>query len=83
MNSGNCPYCGEPLEEGRICADGGTAPYWLPRNSELTKPILSAKAVREVGGQVLGNASRFGFLQTRSALTGFCKSCNIFITFKN
>lgn len=83
MNRGNCPYCGGPLEAGEIRAARGTAPYWLPQNSEISKPILSEKAVREVGGQVLGKASRFGFLQTQSALTGFCKSCNIFITFTN
>ena len=81
MNRENCPYCGRPLEEGRICAARGTVPYWLPQNSEISKPILSGKAVRESGGQVLGKASGFGFLQTESTLTGFCKFCNIFVTF--
>lgn len=77
----NCPYCGKPFEEGRICAAESRVAYWLPKNSQINKPFLSTRAVEEVNGQVIGKASKLGFFQTEKVLTGFCKSCHVLITF--
>ena len=67
MNRKNCPYCGKPLEEGRICSIESRAPYWLPGESYLRKSFVSNKAVEEVQGKVIGTATRLGFFQKQYA----------------
>ena len=81
MNRKNYPYCGKPLEEGRICSIESRAPYWLPGESYLRKSFVSNKAVEEVQGKVIGTATRLGFFQKQYATTSLCRSCNILITF--
>ena len=81
INRKNCPYCGNPLESGRICSIESRAPYWLPGESLLKKAFVSQKAVEEVRGKVIGTAARLGFFQKQYAETAFCKSCNVLITF--
>lgn len=83
INKTNCPYCGNPLKEGRICSIESRAPYWLPGNSDLARMFVSTKAVKEVQGKVIGKASVLGFFQKENVTTSYCKTCNVLITFMN
>ena len=76
-----CPYCGNSLEEGRICSVESRTPFWLPGDSILKKAFVSKKAVEEVQGKVIGTATGLGFFQKQYATTSLCRSCNILITF--
>lgn len=81
INKSNCPYCGKPLKEGRICSIESRAPYWLPGNSDLTRMFVSTKAVTEAQGKVIGKASALGFFQKENVTTSYCETCNVLVTF--
>ena len=81
MDNTICPYCGKPLEPGRIYAIKSTVPFWLPQGAQLEEFILSGKAINNAKGRVIGKVSKIGFYQKKCVLTGFCERCNVLITF--
>ena len=56
-----CPYCKGQMEYGHIFAPDGYMAYWLKDQFPITKWIVRKSAIEEVGGIVLGRASKIFF----------------------
>ena len=77
----NCPYCGKAMRRGQLFAPRSSAVYWLPEEAKLKGWVVSTKSVQESGGEVLGEASPYGFLAKSRLVTYHCEECRCFLSF--
>lgn len=75
-----CPYCHSRMEYGHIFAPDGYMTYWLKDQLPLTKWIVRKSVIEEVGGVVLGMASKIFFLAKKRADSYHCRKCQVIIT---
>ena len=68
----NCPYCGNPMEEGKIPGDRQYGMFWLPENEKIPIPLCSWEA-GEVGGIPLADPKFFGFPELKAHICRVCK----------
>lgn len=71
-----CPYCGGPMDEGKIYSSRREAPlYWLPK--EIVHPFLdfyNEDRIHDQGGYILDDA-KFPYLHGRYKTAWHCPEC--------
>ncbi len=77
-----CPYCKEEMKTGHIHAPASQGAYWLPETSRIDGVILSIKKIKEVGGILIDEVSKAGFISQNKPQTYYCEECSVFITKK-
>ena len=68
----NCPYCGKPMEEGRVPGDRQHGMFWLPENAEIAVAFANW-VVDEEGGIPLADPKFFGFPYLKTYICRACK----------
>ena len=77
-----CPYCKQEMIAGHIHAPASHGVYWMPEISKIDGMILSTKKIEEVGGALIDEVAKVGFISKDKPQTYYCEKCNIFITKK-
>ena len=72
----NCPFCGSPMEKGRLALDGRMEPRWI---SDGEKPSRTAWLFGTEGRRVLGLPRRGAFDTRLLVDTEYCGACEKFI----
>lgn len=67
-----CPYCGNEMELGNVCARGGGGLYWLPEGKAI-KFTVSNKKIEDHGGIVLVNCNEVGMLEHSAYICHTCR----------
>ena len=68
----NCPYCGNPMEEGKIPGDRQLGMYWLPEDKK-TSVAFAYWEVDEINGISLADPKFFGFPSVKAYICRTCK----------
>ena len=68
----NCPYCGKPMEEGRIPGDRQNGMFWLPEGEDISVAFAHWVA-DEKGGIPLADPKFFGFPSLKAHICRDCK----------
>ncbi len=77
-----CPYCTQEMVIGHIHAPASYGVYWLPETSTIDGMTISSKKIEEVGGVLLDEVTKVGFISKGKIQTYYCEKCNVFITKK-
>jgi len=67
-----CPYCGKPMEDGRIPGDRQNGMFWLPENEEISVAFANW-VMDEKGGIPLADPKFFGFPYLKAYICRECK----------
>lgn len=69
----NCPYCGNPMEKGKIPTNNRELEaYWLPDEEKIPKWIVSHKTFEKRNGVILTETP---FLAVTYIEAHICRAC--------
>ena len=68
----NCPYCGKPMEAGRVPGDRQNGMFWLPEKEEVAVAFANW-VVDEKNGIALADPKFFGFPELKANICRDCK----------
>ena len=69
----NCPFCGTPMDEGKIMTGLSCGTVWVPRDTRRPFPNFTLYKIEEAGGMILSD--QFNLRDGYSLTAHICRKC--------